>query len=625
MNNRLRGGVQLFILCTCTLWSSPLENTAVTGLPSPAEMTGLEERDVILAAGRWPLLRSRVTVLDTVLTRPLMGRLNVVPGSQIFLTDLENVIKYGTVMPFGRSCRERSGTTAPRRGALVLRCCMSGQNHDVVHGLLDEACRRWPTRGAVADASGVDTYRELAARSIRTASWLRRHGVGAGDRVLLHLPGGRDFAALLYAVSRLGAIAVPAHHRTGRARLSWMVNDAAPVVAVSAGDLADVPVRPGMRVLACRPPAADAADCAADGQPLPSDLGTPKADDTALFVYTSGSTGQPRAVVCPHERIRYVVRAIIDRLGYTGDDTILCAVPASFDYGLYQLLLAAAVGAKVAWLPVADGLGLLRSARSVEASVLPVVPSLAAAILRVASRSTARWRWRPRLLTSTGAALHPALVRDLRTSLSRVEVAPMYGMTECKRISIGDSRDAEGGSVGRPLDGTQVLIGDGNGCRVPPGVVGEIRVSGSHVMRGYWNAVNSAGSSPRFVSPDTADRALWTGDYGWLDSEGRLFLVGRRDDMFSHRGVRTSVAEMEATVLGVAGVQEAAVVVPMDGEPLTVWVVGDLEPARVLADLAHVMHPLPIPDRCVVLDRLPRTAHGKIDRSALSAPSEVLA
>jgi acyl-CoA synthetase (AMP-forming)/AMP-acid ligase II len=498
---------------------------------------------------------------------------------------------------------------------------MSARNHGVMHGLLDEACRRWAARDAVSDASGVDTYRELADRSILTAAWLRRHGVGAGDRVLLHVPGGRDFAALLYAVSRLGAVAVPAHHRTGRARLAWMVNDAAPVVAVSAGDPADMPVRPGMRVLACRPPAADRA---AASRPSSADLGTSKAGDTALLLYTSGSTGHPRAVVCPHERIRYAVRAIINRLGYTSDDTILCTVPASFDYGLYQLLLAAAVGAKTAWLPAADGLGLLRSARSVEASVLPVVPSLATAVVRVASRSTARWRWRPRLLTSTGAALHPALVQDLRTTLSGVEVAPMYGMTECKRITIGDSRDAEAGSVGRPLDGTHVSIGDRRGRRVPPGVVGEIKVSGSHVMRGYWNAFAGAGPSPRFVSPDTAGRALWTGDYGWLDDDGRLFVVGRRDDIFSHRGVRTSVAEIEAAALGVAGVEEAAVVAPRDGEPLTVWVVGDLEPARVLADLAQAMHPLPIPDRCLVMDQLPRTAHGKIDRNALSVSSGML-
>lgn len=496
---------------------------------------------------------------------------------------------------------------------------MSAPNSWLLHGLLDEAYRRWPERDAVLDASGKDTYRELATRSIRTAAWLRHYGVRSGDRVLLHVPGGRDFAALLYATSRLGAIAVPAHHLTGRERLRWIVNDATPVAAVTAGDPADVPARSGMRVLACTLP----NGCyPGEGQPSPSsDTRSPKGEDPALFIYTSGSTGYPRAVVCPHERIRYVVRAILDRLRYTVDDTVFCALPVSFDYGLYQLLLATAVGARVIWPTTVDGVGLLRSARSVEASVLPVVPSLAAAILRLRSRSAARWRWHPRLLTSTGAPLHPALVSELRATLPHAELAPMYGMTECKRITIGDTRDADAGSVGRPLDGTHVSVVDRDGCQVPPGVVGEIKVSGPHVMRGYWNSANGIGPSPRFECPDTASRALWTGDYGWMNRDGRLFLVGRRDDIFNHHGVRTSGAEIEAAILGVTGVEEAAVVAPRDGDPLTVWVVGDVEPARVLADFAQAAHPLPAPDRCVILDQLPRTPHGKIDRGALAAPS----
>jgi acyl-CoA synthetase (AMP-forming)/AMP-acid ligase II len=493
---------------------------------------------------------------------------------------------------------------------------MSTPNPALLHGLLDEACRRWPNRVAVLDESGADTYRELTARSIRAAAWLRRHGVRRKDRVLLHVPGGRDFAALLYATSRLGAIAVPAHHRTDPARLRWIINDATPVVAVTAGDPANVPVRSGMRVLACTLPNGD-------DQPLPSPgAETPRADEPALFIYTSGSTGHPRAVVCPHERISYVVRAIADRLRYTADDTVLCAVPVSFDYGLYQLLLAATAGARVAWPPAVDGLGLLRSARSVEASVLPVVPSLAVTVLRIANRSMPRWRWRPRLLTSTGAALHPALAGELRIALPYTELAPMYGMTECKRISIGDSSDAEAGSVGRPLDGTHVSVVDREGRRVGPGLVGEIRVSGPHVMQGYWNVTSVTGSSPRFVRPDAADRALCTGDYGWLDRNGRLFLAGRRDDIFSHRGIRTSGPEIEAAVLNLPGVEEAAVIAPRDGEPLTVWVVGDLKPTRVLKDLAQAVHPLPAPDRCIVLDRIPRTPHGKLDRNALTTRSD---
>jgi acyl-CoA synthetase (AMP-forming)/AMP-acid ligase II len=474
--------------------------------------------------------------------------------------------------------------------------------------LLDSAASRFPDAAAVRDADGSLTYSELARASRTAADWLWGLGVRPGDRVVLHLAGGRAFAALLYGVLRLGAVAVPVSPRTGAFHLSWMIEDAGPALVVTAS--ADLPTG-GVPV--ADPAGLPPPGFRCTGGPSPAVAVAPT--DIALLLYTSGSTSMPRAVVCPHERVRFAVSAIAARLGYTRDDVVLSRVPVSFDYGLYQLFLCAEAGASLVLRPDLVEAAVLREARTAGATVLPIVPSLAEILLRLArldSRPTA-----VRLLTNTGAALTERLADGLRRIFPGASVVPMYGMTECKRITVAEPDEdvRHPGTAGRALPGTEVLVVDADGVVLGPDVVGEIWVRGPHVMAGYWRAPEA--TAARFTRPGGADRMLRTGDFGYLDDGGRLYFVGRRDDIFKRRGVRMSAQEVEAAVLDVPGVSAAAVLPPQPGGGLTAWVVAGLAPAEVLAAVARRVEPAKVPDRCVVLPALPTTVNGKVDKHAL--------
>ena len=468
------------------------------------------------------------------------------------------------------------------------------------------AVRSFGGRPVLADAGGQLTFLELdhlARRAGRSLSGL----APPGSRVLVMLPGGRDFCAVLLGSLAAGLIAVPANADLTAHQVQWLMGDAEPAVVVAAA-----------------PPAAGGAGAVtvspeelyewsgAGGETRPA-----YPDDTALLIYTSGTSSRPKGIVCPHRSVAWAARAIDSVLRYRADDVVYMRVPMSFDYGLYQLFLCALSGAGMAFPAGRLSARELRRVRSCGATVVPVVPSLAELLV-----SQARLDDEPasvRLFTNTGEALTGAVADGLRTLFPGASVACMYGMSECKRITIAapDEDAARPGTVGRPLPGTRVCVVDEDGRVLPPGAVGQIRVAGPHVMAGYYRAPwLEAG---RFV-PSAADpgRDLLTGDFGWMDEEGRLYFEGRRDDIFKRNGLRVSVAEVEAAVMDVPGVQAAASRQPGDDGVLTAWVVTGLDMSVLRKLVVERIGAQRAPDRYVPVERLPLTIHGKVDRMSLS-------
>jgi acyl-CoA synthetase (AMP-forming)/AMP-acid ligase II len=248
-----------------------------------------------------------------------------------------------------------------------------------------------------------------------------------------------------------------------------------------------------------------------------------------------------------------------------------------------------------------------------------VVPSLAGMLVRLASRA-AQPVGSVRLFTNTGAALSAPLIADLRRTFPAAQVVPMFGTTECKRITIlePDGDLTRPGSVGRGLPGTVVLVVGPDGRALAPGETGEIVTRGPHVMAGYWRAPEL--TAERFRrDPGSGEVTLHTGDYGTLDADGYLYFQGRRDDLFKRRGVRTSAAEIEAAALDVGGVSAAAALPPDAGRDLTLFAVADMPPGDVLQEIAKRLESAKVPADCHVLPELPLTANGKTDKRRLSA------
>jgi len=350
----------------------------------------------------------------------------------------------------------------------------------------------------------------------------------------------------------------------------------------------------------------------------------PLAVDPISLIYTSGSTGAPKAVVSTHAQVTFAVQAIQSQLAYRPSDVVFCALPLAFDYGLYQLFLGAVSGARVELASAAEtGPQLVGRLIGCGATVLPAVPALAGGLATLLSR-------RPgqvpgiRLLTNTGATMPPSVLATIRERIPGLRVQLMYGLTECKRATImpPDEDLARPGACGKALPGTEVYAVDPDGSRLPPDEVGEIVVRGPHVMAGYWRRPEL--TEQRFPREHGLFPALRTGDYGWLDDDGYLYFAGRRDDQYKEYGFRVGVAEVEAAAHRVPGVDAAAVLPPAGSElGATLVVVTALAPNQVLAAMRSELEEVKIPRICRVVERLPLTRNGKVDRAELATVAGV--
>ncbi|MEU2793390.1 class I adenylate-forming enzyme family protein [Streptomyces sp. NPDC007100] len=489
-----------------------------------------------------------------------------------------------------------------------------------VHGLLAAAVAARPGAPAVRDASGSWTYAELDAWSRAYADWLDARGLRRGDRILVRMGNVRAFTALFFGALRRGIVFVPVNPAMKRFHLATVVPDCEPALLV-AHDAQDAAV---LRELTDRPVHTPeevhraAGDLYAAG-PAGHDGtgGGARTDDPVLLIYTSGSTSAPKAVLSTHAPVVFATRAIAARLRYRADDVVLVAVPLSFDYGLYQILLSVFAGAEAVLTEPDRHVRLLGTLHDHRVTVVPLVPSLGEMLLKLAARDR---REAPpvRLFTNTGAALTAPVIAHLRAAFPHAAIAPMFGTTECKRITVlePDGDLARPGSVGRALDGTEVLILDDDGRALPPGTVGEIAVRGPHVMSGYWRAPEQTALRFR-PDPATGDVTLHTGDYGHLDADGHLYFEGRRDDLFKRKGVRMGTLEIETAALDIPGVSAAAALAPDGGHDLTLYAVTDLTADDVLAQLADRLEAAKVPAACHLLPALPLTPNGKTDKQRL--------
>jgi acyl-CoA synthetase (AMP-forming)/AMP-acid ligase II len=477
-----------------------------------------------------------------------------------------------------------------------------------LHTLLDDAAAAAPGSPAITDSGGGWSYSRLAALSHAFSGWLAERGVTAGDRVLVKSPSCKELAAALFGCSRRGAVFVPINPEMKPFHLRSVFADCEPRIAlVGAGEAEAVRGLTGREVVELRAAWQEIESAPMAGR---QDVAS---DDIAVLIYTSGSTAAPKAVICPHAQMVFAAGAINAVLGYRGDDVIYCRLPLSFDYGLYQILLACLARAELAVAGTEPDFTLLRHIRRTGSTVVPVVPSLASMLLALAARdpgpSTVR------LFTNTGATLPQATIDALRERFPGARVIRMFGTTECKRISImpPEAELERPESVGLPLPGTEVAILDDAGRPLPPGQHGEIVVSGPHVMAGYWRAPEVTARTfrrdGRFGRP-----RLHTGDYGYLDADGYLYFDGRRDDMFKHKGARVSTLEIETAAMNIPGVRAAAVFPPEAGADLEICVAAEIPAHQVLRELASRLEPAKVPAVCHVLGEIPLTLNGKNDR-----------
>lgn len=511
----------------------------------------------------------------------------------------------------------------------------------LVHEFLEISAARLPNKVALVCDGKRLTYSELNGMANKMANALDDLGIRRGDRITILLPNSVEAVIAIFAILKIGAVFVVINNTTKEKKLNYILNNCKSTVLITENNrhmlarniLATVPtlrfcILAGTTISSTYEKSDRYNDILRFDQLLEncpdSALHQRNIDlDLACLVYTSGSTGEPKGVMCDHSNIVFAVDSIISYLENVEDDVVINVLPLAFDYGLYQLLMTFRFGGTLVlerafYYPAA----VLKRIEEERVTGLPGVPTIFAMLLQM--DLSAFDLTSLRYITNTAAALPPSHLRELRKKFPGAILFSMYGLTETKRTLYlpPGQLDKRPDSVGIAIPGTEVWIEDDSGNRLYPGEVGELVVRGRHVMRGYWGAPEETGERFR-PGPIPGERICYTGDLFRVDEEGYYYFVGRKDDMIKSRGEKVAPKEVENTLYAINGVIEAAVTGvpdPILGQAIKAFIVtgqAALTEADVLAHCLANLEDFMVPKYVEFCSELPKTPSGKIKKAEL--------
>ncbi|PKQ03728.1 MAG: AMP-dependent synthetase, partial [Alphaproteobacteria bacterium HGW-Alphaproteobacteria-10] len=283
--------------------------------------------------------------------------------------------------------------------------------------------------------------------------------------------------------------------------------------------------------------------------------------DLAAIIYTSGSTGDPKGVMLTHRNMITAATSVSTYLRMAEDDVVLCVLPLSFDYGLYQMLMSYRLGARlVVERSFTFPAQVLKVVVDEQVTSFPGVPTIFAILGELKNLADYDFS-RIRFVTNTAAALPVKHIDLLRKIFPKARVYSMYGLTECKRCTYLPPEDIERKptSVGIAIPNTEMWIVNEKDERVGPNEVGQLVIRGATVMRGYWEKPEQTAKKLK-PGPLPGELVLYTGDYCKMDEEGYLYFVGRMDDVIKSRGEKVAPKEVENAIVHIPGVKEVAVI-----------------------------------------------------------------
>ncbi|HZA14344.1 MAG TPA: benzoate-CoA ligase family protein [Myxococcaceae bacterium] len=483
----------------------------------------------------------------------------------------------------------------------------------------------------IEDGGRRFTYGELAERIDRAGNALRSLGVQMEQRVLLLLHDTADLPALFWGAMKIGAVAVPVNTLLTTAEYDFFLRDSrARVLVVSRPLLEKVaPILRGQPFLSHTVISGGAADGYASLDALLADAAPSldpaptTADDVAFWLYSSGSTGAPKGAMHLHQSLVRTAELYGQGvLGIREDDVVYSAAKLFFAYGLGNAMtFPFSVGATVVLLVERPTpASVMRVMREHQTTLFYGVPTLFASLLADPQNGPSNGSARLRLCVSAGEPL-PRDIGERWKARFGVDILDGLGSTEMLHIFLSNRPgDVRYGTTGRAVPGYELEIVDENDRPVPPGELGELKVSGPSSAIGYWN--NRARSVRTFRGPWT-----FTGDKYREDERGDFVYCGRADDMLKVSGMWVSPAEVEAALVGHDSVLEVAVVGREDEHGLTkpqAFVVvrpGVTASPALVEELQRYVKdrlaPYKYPRWIEFLEALPNTATGKIQRFKL--------
>ncbi|MDV6293932.1 non-ribosomal peptide synthase/polyketide synthase [Rhodococcus aetherivorans] len=491
--------------------------------------------------------------------------------------------------------------------------------------LFEAQVERSPDAHAVVFDSDALSYRQFASRVHRLARYLIERGVGPDTFVGLAMRRSTDLLVGMYAVVAAGGAYVPVDPDQPAERTEYVLGTAAPVVVLTTE-------REGFTSVGRTVVAIDTLDVSgwSDAPIVDAERTAPLGGaHTAYVIFTSGSTGRPKGVAVTHAAIVNRLLWMQGQYGLTNADVVLQKTPFTFDVSVWELFWPLQIGAT---LVVAtpdvhrDPVALARLIGDAGVSVLHFVPSMLAVFVTEADSADLGSL---RLVFASGEALPAPVAARMRGLVPGVAVHNLYGPTEAAvDVTFHEVTDVDVHEVpiGTPVWNTRVYVLDSRLRPVPVGVAGELYLAGVQLARGYVARPDL--SAERFVAnPFSAGERMYrTGDLVSWNASGELVYIGRTDYQVKIRGLRIELGEIEAALTDQPEIAQAVVTLHEDalGQRLVAYVVPlpgqTVEVAAVKNALSSRLPEYMVPDAITVLEELPLTSNGKLDRRALPEP-----
>ena len=470
------------------------------------------------------------------------------------------------------------------------------------------------------------TYAMLDESSARIAGLLGSKGVGPGDRVGLMLPNVPYFPAIYYGILRAGAVVVPMNVLLKEREVSYYLRDSGTKLLFAWHDFAAAAeagaAESGAECVLVKP--GEFEQLVVAGEPVrePADRA---ADDNAVLLYTSGTTGQPKGAELTHANLKRNCASVLGFAEFDENEVLLGALPLFHSFGQTCTMNSAVCsGAKVTMLPRFDPDKALEIIQRDRVTVFQGVPTMYNAMLHSDSADSTDASCL-RICMSGGAAIPVELIRGFEEKFGCI-ILEGYGLSETSPVASFNhpGRQRKAGSIGTPIEGVEMQVWDEHGKEVPQGEVGEIVIRGHNVMKGYWERAEA--------TADSIDEAGWfrTGDMAKVDEDGYFFIVDRKKDLIIRGGYNVYPREVDEVLYEHPDVQEAAVVaVPHDslGEEVGAAIVlckgASVTAEQLQAYVKDQVAAYKYPRQVWFLDELPKGPTGKILKREIEVPEQV--
>ncbi len=500
---------------------------------------------------------------------------------------------------------------------------IKGNQVNSLFGLLSQASRRFGNSIALVSENRKFTFRELYEKAEHLSAFLRQLGVGPGINVSLYLPNSVEMVICYFAIWRLGAVAVPINYFWKEEEIGYVIRDSDTEYLIVSKERKSISA--GFKNYAKLRYVLIAEDLLSKiSNNFITSYFPIKEYQPALIIYTSGTTGKPKGAMLSHYNLLSNVSSCDATLGFSRRDCVPCILPLFHSFALTVCMLTPiAVGAKIVLLDAMKGPKyIFRQMLKEKVTVLVGIPAFFSLMVEAKLPIfLPPWLMRffmPIRVAISGASALPVDVWRRFKEKFGVPLLEGYGLTEASPVvSLNPLNAPRVGSVGLPIKDVEVKIVDEQGRDCPAGRVGQILVKGPNVMVGYYKKLSE-------TKKVIVNGWLYTGDLGYKDQDGYLYIVGRKKEVIIVRGLNVYPREIEDIINSLEQVKECAVVGVKHrtkGEvPIAFVVPKDgcfLEPKEVLEYLKTKLANYKVPARVIILDDLPKNALRKVQKDRL--------